>query len=333
MYDPDLDQWTAKADMISERSDHVTLACNGKIYVLGGDGNAIAGTASEVYDPEEDSWTQIAPMPYGVFDAGGCVINNEIYLFGGRKVIDQVSQSSRILKYNPDKDQWSIYGYMPAANTEHTVCAFEGKVYLFGGYKMATLSTGHNYSLVSEHVYEFELSDLELNETFQDTVFGNGEEFSLDLSKHFSHKNGEQISYTVCTSKDEVVSDSLDGHMLFLKGLNAGTVQVHVRAESGSDESGDQFTVELTPGVSVQEAAGNLFQLFPNPAVDQLTIKLLQEGPHDYQIYTASGQQVLHGIIKASTPVIDLSALDQGLYFIKVGSAKRTVTRKFLILR
>ncbi len=301
MYDPDRDQWTAKADMNYARADHVSLACNGKIYVFGGNGDNRAGTASEVYDPELDRWTEISSMLYGVFNAGGCVINNEIYLFGGRSWRDQVSMTARILKYSPDKDQWSVYGYMPEANWEHTVCAFGDAVYVIGGHGVGT--TTDSQFRVSNRLDEFKLSDLVLDEIIPNKVFPNGESITIDLSEHFIHLDEEPVSYTICTSKEGIVSYSLDGDMLNLVGQDAGMVQVNVRAESANDESGYQFKVELTPGVSVKETASDLIQLFPNPAGDKLSIQLQKEGPHDYMIYTVNGQKLLEGYPGGFIPI------------------------------
>jgi N-acetylneuraminic acid mutarotase len=333
VYDPELDEWKSKADMISGRAHHVSLACKGKIYVFSGNGSTTAGVAAEAYDPEQDQWSEIAPMPYGVFHSSGCVINDEIYLFGGVKHWGQVSQSSGILKYNPDNDEWTIYGYMPEQHWQHTVYEFGGKVYLIGGREM--YHTGLEYrNRVSSKVYAYELSSLYLKENLPDVTLDKGETFNLDLSEYFGHQKQESFSINVCTGQDEIVSDSLADQVLYLHGLEAGSDQVHIRVQSGNDQFGGKFNVTVNPatGIADPQATHTDLQLFPNPAGDQLTIQLQKEGPHTYSICTASGQQAMEGILSGSSQTIDLSELDNGMYFIKVNSSERTVIRKFLKL-
>lgn len=323
MYDPELDEWKAKADMTTARATHVSLSFNGKIYVFGGDPT---GKAAEVYNPELDEWTKIASAPYYTDLAGGCVLNNEIYLFGGTRAGAQnLIVSSLILKYNPEDDLWATYGLLPDAMQAHTVCAVGEKVYLIGGTRKS------DPWVSNDAVSEFELSKLMLEEISPATV-NKEDSISMDLSQHFSHQLGEPISFTVCISDDGVLSKSMEGPMMKLKGLEAGSATVYIRAESGTDEFGTQFSVEVTPAVSVpglEEVSGGI-NIYPNPAGNHLTVDLQKEGIHAYLIYSASGQQVLEGILPGSSHTIDLSLLDKGMYFIKVSSPELAVTRKFL---
>ncbi len=326
MYDPASDTWEAKADMNNARSFHVSLAFDGKIYVFGGNnesGNNLSGRTVEVYDPELDQWALLSPKAPAIADAGGCVVDNTIYLFGGIEDFDSSTGSWNIWKYYPEKDQWSIYGRMPESNYHHSVCEFGGKIYVIGGRRSGWK--------VSSNVDEFELSELVLDELFLDKTLGKGETISLDLSQHFSHIDGEPFNYTICQSYAGVVSDSIDGDTLILTGMGAGRVDVWVRAESGKDVSGDKFQVEvLITGISEQDHASTLIQLFPNPAGDILTVQLQKEGIYEYSVYSVNGQQVLVGILEGSSHTVDVSILDRGMYFIKVSSSELAVTRKFL---
>lgn len=326
MYDPSKDTWTSKADMNYARYAHVSLAFNGKIYVFGG-GSVDWGTNTqtvEVYDPIQDQWTDLSPECPPLSMAGGCVVDSAIYLFGGISDYNATNRGSkRITKYYPGKDEWKFYGYMPETNLQHSVCEIGGNIYIIGG-------RGYNFG-VRNNVDEFKLSDLVCEDVIPDTTLSTGETISLDLSKHFSHLEGESISYTACTGTHSIVKDSIDVHMLMLSGMGSGTLEVLVRAESETDESGDVFKVQVTgPGVFVNDPSMTLYQIFPNPAGKLLTVQLQKEGTHDYLIYSASGQQVLEGILTGSSQTIDLSLLDKGMYFIKVCSPEIAVTRKFL---
>ena len=239
MYDPSKDTWTAKADMNHPRTGHVSLGYNGKIYVFGGASEEVRVNTRtvEVYDPELDQWTVLSPECPLLSMAGACVVDSAIYLFGGISNTDR--GSSKITKYDPGKDEWKHYGFMPETNLQHSVCEVGGKIYIIGGRR--------DVFKVHNNVDEFELSKLVLDESFPDTTFTKGETISLDLSEHFSHLDGESISYTACTGTHSVVKDSIDGHMLMLTGMGEGTFEVSVRAESENDESGDSFLGGCTP--------------------------------------------------------------------------------------
>jgi len=319
MYDPELDEWQSRADMNSARGGHAALVYEGKIYVLGGNDT---GSDAEVYDPEQDLWTPLASMPQNVSLAGSCVLNNAMYLFGGNT---GSTGTPYIQKYLPDEDRWSMYGIMPDAMHKQVLHAIGEKVYQFGGERMSLRGS-------SPDVDEFELSKLVLEETLPAREIPKGKSDSLDLSEYFSHMEEEPITYTVCLGTAGVVSDSLDGSMLVLSGLEIDTVEVHVRVESGIDAYGSHFSVYVTPGVSVEEATADQFKLFPNPAGDILNVQMQKDGPYDYRIYTASGRLVAEGILEGTSQSINISTLNKGMYFLKVNSPKLAITRKFIKL-
>jgi len=323
MYDPELDEWTSRADMISARGFHMSLVYGGKIYVFGG--TEQGDGAGEVYDPEQDQWTAIASIPQPVQDYGGCVLDNAIYLLGG--VVSPPAGLPYIQKYLPDEDQWSMYGLMPDGIRRHMLHLFGETMYLFGGYR-----NSEGYEKYSDAVDAYELSKLALDQSWPDTTIPKKEFISLDLSEYFSHMEEEPITYTVCLGAAGVVSDSLDGSMLVLHGLDTGSVQVHVRVESGIDEYGSQFSVTVDHGVSVHDVALEGFKLYPNPAGDILKVQMQKDGPHDYRIYAASGQLVAEGILKGASHSINISTLNKGMYFLKVNSPKLAITQKFIKL-
>jgi hypothetical protein len=62
------------------------------------------------------------------------------------------------------------------------------------------------------------------------------------------------------------------------------------------------------------------FNVYPNPAKDQLTISLVNmHNKTNINIYTITGQLVKSQIISANNETIKLDNLSKGLYLIKVG--------------
>jgi len=75
--------------------------------------------------------------------------------------------------------------------------------------------------------------------------------------------------------------------------------------------------------LSVQENAGKDGQLlvYPNPAVDRITIELDWTDQANYQIYSTIGELKLNGVIHSTDKTIDLTKLQSGIYILKVGTS------------
>jgi hypothetical protein len=189
--------------------------------------------------------------------------------------------------------------------------------------------------MVSGRVDEFELSDVVLDEPIPDTAIDVDDSLEIDLSQHFSHVDREEITYTVCKTLLPFygdVEDSLNGHILTLKGLKTGTVEVSILAESGDDQMGAKFRVDVAgaTGITGRNHSSDVLQIFPNPAEESINIQRLKEGIYDYKIFSVSGQLLRNGILTESAKTIDVSFLEKGLYFLAVSMQDRVVTRKFI---
>ncbi len=74
--------------------------------------------------------------------------------------------------------------------------------------------------------------------------------------------------------------------------------------------------------LSVHAADINTFDVFPNPAIDEITIALPDKIMNpQFTIFSANGEIAKAGALTQSETRIDLSDLPAGMYFIKVGSS------------
>ena len=72
----------------------------------------------------------------------------------------------------------------------------------------------------------------------------------------------------------------------------------------------------------------NVINIFPNPVNEQLTIELDSNAkPIRLSIFNALGQVFVN---REFSPIIDLSNLDKGVYFIKIETAVGNFSRKFV---
>ena len=87
---------------------------------------------------------------------------------------------------------------------------------------------------------------------------------------------------------------------------------------------GDDFV--RFKNVSVSEQALNNVKLYPNPTSGQLSIEA--EGMTHVNVYDLVGQCVMQMTTDNGQATIDISQLHNGIYFIKVHSAKGSVIQR-----
>lgn len=83
-------------------------------------------------------------------------------------------------------------------------------------------------------------------------------------------------------------------------------------------------------GVGIGEQNEISFQLFPNPANDQLTITRPHSGLAKISICNMLGENVFENETESLQYVLDVSALAKGVYFIRIGEGNNYSVRKFV---
>lgn len=73
------------------------------------------------------------------------------------------------------------------------------------------------------------------------------------------------------------------------------------------------------------------FNIYPNPAVNTITIQLAEGGNTEIELYNSIGQRVLNEKIQDGESIIDISNLLSGVYFITVKNHNKFNTRKLII--
>ena len=81
----------------------------------------------------------------------------------------------------------------------------------------------------------------------------------------------------------------------------------------------------MTENVGVDENKEAIFSLFPNPAKNSLTIKLNGDFTAEkFTIFDQSGRNVLSNSFNSESS-IDISTLENGTYFFKLGENSQPV--------
>ena len=89
-FDPEIGEWSERAPMPTSRAGHAAAVLDGRIYVLGGEGNGDHPSGvfddNEVYTPATDTWEVLAPIPTRRHGTGAATVDGQIILPGGADV-------------------------------------------------------------------------------------------------------------------------------------------------------------------------------------------------------------------------------------------------------
>ena len=105
----------------------------------------------------------------------------------------------------------------------------------------------------------------------------------------------------------------------------AGTYTLRVVASDGKAQAETTFDLVLHKGaetIVVDEVAGDLMNIFPNPTDGIVTLQMREDAWEgmEVRVTTMQGAEVQHFVLTAATAEIDLSKLAAGAYVIAVGN-------------
>jgi peroxiredoxin/N-acetylneuraminic acid mutarotase len=133
--------WKKAAPFPEPDEELYGVACNGKMYVIGGWGEGKARGANYEYDPANDKWTKKKPMPRPAHHAALASYNGKIYV-GGGFVPPQNTQLpigaawqpiDNVWEYDPAADSWKALAPLPTKRGAAVAVESGGKIYVIGG--------------------------------------------------------------------------------------------------------------------------------------------------------------------------------------------------------
>ena len=133
--------WDRLAELPGPRANAGTALLNGKLYVMGGNSNAVGFELYEfkqydsvfVYDIATNSWSEAAPLPRAYTSMAVAALNGKLYVFGG---LDEFSYtSSQTYEYDPASNTWATKAAMPRGGRYGAAATALGdKIYIAGGW-------------------------------------------------------------------------------------------------------------------------------------------------------------------------------------------------------
>jgi hypothetical protein len=106
----------------------------------------------------------------------------------------------------------------------------------------------------------------------------------------------------------------------------SGNYKVEITLTDGACTKVDSSDCYSFTFLGLEDTKNNLFNVYPNPTKNTLTIQLNQLSNTGYTITDQLGKVVMEGNISSQKQVVDVSSLSNGIYFIKIAE----VTQKFV---
>jgi N-acetylneuraminic acid mutarotase len=130
-YDPETNNWTLLAPPPISNSWGTVVACQNKIYIIGGN----ASKPTQVYDPNTDTWENRTSIPTTKQALQANVVDGKIYVIGGEGLtgLGIINPSSSNDVYDPATDSWSKMASIPTPVMGYASAVLDNKIYIISG--------------------------------------------------------------------------------------------------------------------------------------------------------------------------------------------------------
>ena len=183
-------------------------------------------------------------------------------------------------------------------------------------------SLGDSWVLVGEEVDTF---DVVVLDTFTSQI--NGQSLFTYTSEFIRRRNGSFLVDTIYerigSTKNFIIPYQGWG---FLGGFTGGHLRCYFDDELGyvnfetSRDATSHFQLDCSNSVSTQETdQDHSYNIYPNPIIDQLCLETKDNLPVSLQVYDPSGLLVSKSRTDLGLNCLDLSHLEAGLYFVRLG--------------
>ena len=166
--------------------------------------------------------------------------------------------------------------------------------------------------------------------TMPDHIFNTlAQTLQLQESDYFKDDDGEQLTYTITNTDENVANVNYSKGIFYITSLNLGYSEVVVTA---TDIRG--ATVSQTFRIMVRESS-EAVDLYPNPVKDYLYVRTSEEASADIKVISSLGKIVFEQALSISpfTPAtVDMRDMAGGIYTVKVTYDGETYTKTIVKL-
>ena len=167
-YDSETNTWTAKAPPPIPNYWGTVVACQNKIYLIGGN----ASKRTQVYDPATDTWENRTSIPTTRSSLQANVVDDKIYVIGGQKLagLGVINPSNANDVYDPVTDSWSQMASIPTPVMGYASVVLDNKIYIISG--------GHTGGPDYKPIDQVQIFDPETNQWTNGTSIPTGVAFA-----------------------------------------------------------------------------------------------------------------------------------------------------------
>ena len=150
------------------------------------------------------------------------------------------------------------------------------------------------------------------------TTLGTASEASIAVYDDCANLDANSLGCTIADGVDgELALTGLtDGATYYVKIWNDGTVAVPPSAGSRTEGSFDVFAADTTT-MGINDSSFEGFRFFPNPVQGTLSLRA-QDNMQNVAVLNMLGQEVMNVSPNAMSNELDMSALSNGTYFVRV---------------
>ncbi len=125
-------KWRTIPSLQIPRKGSAAVACNGKIFAIGGQQfswNCLSSV--ECYNPSTNQWAAVSPLSGPRRNASAIVMEDKIFVMGGYNGSKAVSM---VESYDPVTDTWEIVEPLAVSRSGASAVVVEGTIFVVGGY-------------------------------------------------------------------------------------------------------------------------------------------------------------------------------------------------------
>lgn len=301
-YDPAANTWTQRADYIGNATGaYAVLAFGMDNYGYIGGGQTATNTNFYRYDPATNLWTQMASSPTIPMNTEGFVVGTKGYYLSG----------SQLYEYNATTNIWSVK--LPAPFT-------------IGAWNSAFTIGEKGYIKNGAALWEYKASTDQWisRASFPGLASGGSVGFAHrgrgyivgGYSGWLSNVNSEVWEYSPENNTWLQLEEFLGTSRRFGSGFTIGN-----RSYVGIGTNGTNFNDfwEFDKLAGLEDLQSNEVAIFPNPAIDHVTISTGLQEPHELLIYNQFGQLIYREIKNETQTTLKAHELGgSGLYLIHI---------------
>lgn len=365
VYDTELNTW--RRDTLKEAKYNLkSFVYKDAIYFAGGQvSNLIPADTIEIYRPANDSWEYVKiPYFFKTVQDGRERIYKEVVQAGCKAFFipfpdrsgwipnkPEFSSADSVAVYDLARKKWS-YIDLPSKNIGVTAVATQNKVYFAGGADSATAVFSNIIDILT---LEPKLQLAVANTAVTAYDFGMVETGDLSTaSVAVSNEGDYDLLFKDLTQRISISGDaadfSIDPGMLQLTDTlepaeiialpvsfhptTTGTKQITLTINS-NDPNTPAYTLTVTGTAtdiptSILNRSEQNIAVYPNPTTGILHIDSQQPGTLNVQVTNLQGQTVKKQTLTDDTAGLDISALPDGFYVVKITGDQSSAVVKVL---